>query len=389
MRVRILGGGVAGLAGAVALRQRGFDDVVVLERDTPAEMGARPGHGMILMPNGVAALRAVGAGGCLLRHRALSRAVFQDERGRVLRAEPIDGVYCVTRRGLVDALRAGLPGDAVEHGRRCTSVVLDPAPDRRGIDRRVRSVGFAAGPSWSDADADVFVGAEGSRSALCTALNPGLTRARCRVFEIVMSTRLPELARDLGATFLKTVFSDRGLAFGLLSPCTDHVIGFLQFDVQRHGVQPGAAGPDLLDFAAALLGDVPEPVASFLRDVDASTAHVWRPVDGGVATNLCASNAVVIGDAAHPLLPFCSQGVGAALEDAVILRRRDRGRRRATRSSPAGAGRLLREPPQRRGTLRRRRPTDPVALRRRLAPVRRALRARRPRPAAVPTRRRR
>ena len=35
--------------------------------------------------------------------------------------------------------------------------------------------------------------------------------------------------------------------------------------------------------------------------------------------NLCASNAVVIGDAAHPLLPFTSQGVGAALEDAILL----------------------------------------------------------------------
>jgi 2-polyprenyl-6-methoxyphenol hydroxylase-like FAD-dependent oxidoreductase len=133
MRVRILGGGVAGLAGAVALRRRGFDDVVVLERDTPAELRARPGHGMILMPNGVAALRALGADGCLSRHRSLSRAIFQDEHGRVLRSEPLDGVYCVTRRGLVDALRAGLPGDAVEHGRRCTRVVLDlpPALHRR------------------------------------------------------------------------------------------------------------------------------------------------------------------------------------------------------------------------------------------------------------------
>ncbi len=321
MRVRILGGGVAGLAGAVALRRRGFDDVVVLERDTPAELRARSGHGMILMPNGVAALRALGADGCLPRHRALSRAVFQDERGRVLRSEPMDGVYCVTRRGLVDALRAGLPGDAVEHGRRCTSVVLDPppAPHLRAIEGRVCSVGFAAGPSLTGADADLFVGAEGSRSALCAALNPGLARAPSRVPEIVLSSRLPELAAHLGPTFLKTVFPDRGLAFGLLSPSTAHTIGFLQFDMQRHGVPPGAAGSDLLDFAAALLGDVPEPVASFLREADPSTAHLWRPVDGEVAANLCASNAVVIGDAAHPLLPFCSQGVGAALEDAVIL----------------------------------------------------------------------
>jgi aspartate/methionine/tyrosine aminotransferase/2-polyprenyl-6-methoxyphenol hydroxylase-like FAD-dependent oxidoreductase len=321
MKVRILGGGVAGLAAAVALRRRGCCDVVVFERDTRSEQEARPGHGTMLMPNGVTALRVLGAAGCLSDHRALTLGVFQDERGRVRRSEPMDGTYCVTRGGLIDALRGRLPGEAVEYGRRCTSVALDPplAPPLRAVQRRVRSADFAAGPSLSALDVDLIVGAEGPRSALWRSLNRGLVRPRSRVFEVVMSSRLPELAVRLDATFVKTVFADRGLAFGLLSPCADHVIGFLQFDVRRHGVPVGSAGCDLVDFAAALLGDVPEPVASFLRDAEQSNAHLWRPVDAEVAAHLCASNAVVIGDAAHPLLPFSSQGVGAALEDAVIL----------------------------------------------------------------------
>ncbi len=42
MRVRVLGGGVAGLACALAVRRRcGFDDVVVLERDSPEVAQAR------------------------------------------------------------------------------------------------------------------------------------------------------------------------------------------------------------------------------------------------------------------------------------------------------------------------------------------------------------
>jgi 2-polyprenyl-6-methoxyphenol hydroxylase-like FAD-dependent oxidoreductase len=134
-----------------------------------------------------------------------------------------------------------------------------------------------------------------------------------------MSARLAELAAELGTTFLKTVFADRGLAFGLLSPSADHVIGFMQFDTQRHGIPLRADGAGLLDFAAALLGCVPEPVASFLHNADPATAHLWRPLDGEVAASACASNAVLIGDAAHPLLPFSSQGVGSALDDAVAL----------------------------------------------------------------------
>jgi len=332
MRVRVLGGGVAGLAGAVALRRRGLDDVVVLERDSAEGLQARQGHGMILMPNAVAALRALGAGGCLDRHNALRRAVMQDERAHVLQSEPMDGVHCVTRSDLVDALRAELPDDAIEHGRCATRVLFEAprAPHPGAIERRVRSLGFAAGPPLSAAVVDLFVGADGARSALCAALNPDLVRVRSRVFEVVMSARRPELAADLGATFLKTVFADRGLAFGLLSPSADHVIGFMQFDTQRHGIPLRADGTGLRDFATALLDSPPEPVASFLRDADPTTAHLWRPLDGEVAATACAGNAVVIGDAAHPLLPFSSQGVGSALEDAIALAgaiERTRGRR--------------------------------------------------------------
>ena len=322
MRARILGGGVAGLAAAVALRRQGVDDVLVLERDTPAAIAARHGHGMMLMPNAVAALRALGAQRCLDGQRALREAVFQDEHGRVLRRESLDGTYCVTRRGLVDGLRAELPADAIEHGRQCARVVLDPAPaggvGGLGV-ARVRAIGFANGPSLRAADCDLFVAADGPRSQLCAALNPALVRRRSRVSEIVMSARLPDLAAQLGPTFVKTVLSQGGLAFGLLSPCPGVVIGFLQFDVRRHRVALDAGPAALRDFAVAVLGDVPDPVASFLRDADPSRAHLWRPYDSDVAPRLCASNAVLIGDAAHPLLPFCSQGVGAALEDAVGL----------------------------------------------------------------------
>jgi aspartate/methionine/tyrosine aminotransferase/2-polyprenyl-6-methoxyphenol hydroxylase-like FAD-dependent oxidoreductase len=323
LRIRTLGGGVAGLACAVALRRRGFEDVRVLERDTPAELRARPGHGMILMRNGVAALRALGAGGCLDDHRALTRAVFQDERGAVQRAERLDGVYCVTRGALVGALRAELPGDAVEHGRVCANVLIGSTRGdrRRDAERRVRSVGFADGSALNAADVDLFVGADGTRSRLCAALNPGLTRPRSRVFEIVMSACDPELAGHLGATFLKTIVARRGLAFGLLSPSPDRLIGFLQFDVQRHGVPSCSDGPGIVDVAVDALGDVPWQVARFLRAADRSTAHLWRPVDTAPAQRLCAGNAVLVGDAAHPLLPFCSQGVGAALDDALLLAR--------------------------------------------------------------------
>lgn len=323
MRVRILGAGVAGLACAVAMRRRcGFDDVIVLERDTRAEAKVRAGHGLMLMQNGVAALRALGADEFLDRFRALDQALVQDHTGTVVESEELHGVYCVTRVGIVDALRGQLPADCVQYGRRATSVALVPAlppgRDPRTIRRELLSVDFETGESLTDADADLFVGAEGWRSPMFAAFNPGTARADSQVLEVVTSTRLPELAAQLGSTFLKTVFAGRGLAFGLLSPTPDWVIGFLQFDRRRHGL-PRTAGLGLQEFVARLVDEAPEPMASYLRLADFSTAHLWRPVDADIAVGQCGVNAVIVGDATHPMLPFTSQGVGVALEDALIL----------------------------------------------------------------------
>jgi aspartate/methionine/tyrosine aminotransferase/2-polyprenyl-6-methoxyphenol hydroxylase-like FAD-dependent oxidoreductase len=327
MRVGIFGAGVAGLACALAMRRRcGFSDVRVFERDTTEQAATRAGHGAILMQNGVAALRALGAGRFLDTFRPLEKALVQDENGVVVWSEAMSGVYCVTRTGIHDALRAELPVNAVAYGRRVTDVETGPVGSgpARGreadsIGRSIRSVHFEAGTSLTADDVDLFVGADGWRSPMFEAFNPGVTRELSPVFEIVTSTQVPDLALQLGSTFLKTEFRGRGLAFGLISPAPDHVIGYLQFDRRRHGCPRELSGDSLRPFVTGLVGEAPEPVASYLRQADFSTAHLWRPTDTDVAAGLCSANAVLIGDAGHPLLPFTSQGVSVALEDAVML----------------------------------------------------------------------
>jgi 2-polyprenyl-6-methoxyphenol hydroxylase-like FAD-dependent oxidoreductase len=47
--------------------------------------------------------------------------------------------------------------------------------------------------------------------------------------------------------------------------------------------------------------------------------HRWRTTDLDPLPRLHRGNVVLVGDAAHPLLPFTSQGVPAALADAQTL----------------------------------------------------------------------
>ncbi|NDD30083.1 MAG: aminotransferase class I/II-fold pyridoxal phosphate-dependent enzyme [Proteobacteria bacterium] len=314
MRVIILGAGIAGLACALALRKRaGIDTVEVLERDTLQAHLDRAGHGLILMENGVRALRELGLERLLEHHTPLRRAVFQNEHGLALRSEALRNAYCVTRESLVRGLREALGDTHITFGEAATHIDL-----RNG---RVEGVTLRTGQTRTRTDFDLLVGAEGHRSALCATLNPTLRRNQSQVFEIVTSTEAPALAERLGRLFVKTVFSHRGVAFGLLAPTKTRVIGFVQFDRNKYAAPPRDADTQQMrQFVSRLLGAAPPPpINAWLAVADFTSAHLWMPVDADLPDHIHCENAVVLGDAAHPMLPFTSQGVSAALEDAIML----------------------------------------------------------------------
>lgn len=319
LKIQILGAGVAGLSCAIALRERaGQSDVTVLERESPKTLPLKPGHGLLLMQNGVQALELLGAGQVLASCTPIHRAVFRDGRGLPVRVDHLQDVHCLTRRALVEALRRQLPAEAVELGARVEEVRMSPGS--RGARGRVSALVFDDGRRERIGDDELVIGAAGLHSRLFAALNPGAERPPSRVKEIVTSTELPDLAQQLGGTFLKTQFPDRGVAFGLLAPTATRVIGFLQFDSERYAApRRGALPEDFSHFLSGLLADAPEPIPTYLHSADLSTAHVWHPVNADAPATLCCENAVLIGDAGHPLLPFTSQGVSAALEDAIML----------------------------------------------------------------------
>lgn len=328
MRVRILGSGVAGLSCALGLiRRAGIGDIQVFEQ-APALSQHRMGHGLMLMENGVRALHALQLTHLLSGCTPLRQAIFQNEQGIPIRTETLQDVYCITRTALIEGLRAELPGDILYLNQNCEHIDLTPPPLIRDKDshlttapeRHVRTVHFQSGLTLSQDDADLFIGAEGYRSLLCSTLNPGLERPISRVREIVTSTVMPDLAAQLGTRFIKTILADRGAAFGLLAPTSERVIGFLQFDGERYHSPPrNATIADFQHFLQDILASSPEPIPTYLRCADLTTAHVWHPINANLPEILHCDNALLIGDAAHPLLPFTSQGVSAALEDAIVL----------------------------------------------------------------------
>ena len=320
MTVHILGAGVAGLSCALAFLRRGEEqDVVVYERDDAEALPLRAGHGLILMQNGVDALKVLGCEHVLEDCAPITQALLQSEQGLTLRTDELDHVHCVTRAGIVEGLRRQLPEGVVRLGHGCERVLFEPG--RKGAeDRRVRGLQFENGSLVTLEPDDLLIGADGVRSVLYRALNPGIERTKSSVKEVVTMTHMPDLARQLRGRFLKTLFPERGLAFGLLAPTAHDVIGFLQFDSERYEPLPrGATAEEYRDFLSGLMATAPEPVPTYLERANLESAHTWHPINAELPPTLHGDNAVLIGDAAHPLLPFTSQGVAAALEDSIIL----------------------------------------------------------------------
>jgi 2-polyprenyl-6-methoxyphenol hydroxylase-like FAD-dependent oxidoreductase len=164
--------------------------------------------------------------------------------------------------------------------------------------------------------AKAFVGSDGVHSRCRRSMRAACDPRSARVREIVSAIELPLLAKALGSTFTKFIAPRGGLAVGLVPGIAGRVIWFVQFDSERFATPEAHQA---LDFFKQHLAEFPAIVQAAIEATDPATPHIWRTVDMDPPESLVRANVALIGDAAHPLLPFTSQGANSALEDAAML----------------------------------------------------------------------
>jgi 2-polyprenyl-6-methoxyphenol hydroxylase-like FAD-dependent oxidoreductase len=309
----VAGGGIAGLASAVALDQAGWR-VTVLER-APAfgEVGA----GLALTANGMAAVDALGLGDAVRAagYRTAS-AGFQDPAGRWLIRLPAErpGQDAVTtiwgqhRQRLHSVLRQAATAAGAE-----LITGAEVAAVRPGVPDGDRAeVTWRSGGETRTTPADLVVAADGVRSTVRTQLFPevqprygGSTSWRAVVPDTTAADR-----RFVAAWGPEAEFGALGLS--------DHETYW--YGYMRHPA--GAVFPD--ELAAAR--DRFAGWAPWVRDLLAATPadrlirnDVYHLPQGPPA--YVTGRVVLIGDAAHACLPTVGQGAAMALEDAVCTGR--------------------------------------------------------------------
>ena len=101
----------------------------------------------------------------------------------------------------------------------------------------------------------------------------------------------------------------------------EHIVWFLQFDSIRFPAPSGEEGNNEAwrTHAQKLTHNWANPVRHLLAITDLRDVHLWRPIDADIVPIFYQQNLVLVGDAAHPLSPFTSQGVSSAIADAMVL----------------------------------------------------------------------
>jgi salicylate hydroxylase len=310
----IAGGGIGGLAAAIALARRGMT-CEILERSHFAE---ETGAGIQLGPNATRALRALGALDAIGRHAFRPEAIVIHDgvTGRKLTAMPLGHAaeerygapYLTLRRADLHAgLRVALAGE--------TGAALRTGFDVSAIDTQGGDGVVARGTDGAKANGSCLIGADGLWSALRAHISPGAN------------------LRFAGATAWRTQIPRENLPARFAEP----VVG-LWIGPRAHLVHyPVGGGADLNIVAVTMGGsgrqgwgqpvsaaDVLASFASWNREAKSllERADAWRGWSLYRLAGLerwSAGPLTLLGDAAHPVLPYLAQGAALAIEDGLAL----------------------------------------------------------------------
>ncbi len=321
--IAIVGAGLGGLTAALALQRAGFTVRVFEQTSVLGEVGA----GISISQGPARALASLGLGPALLaaslpvpdvafaHYRTGELLAGTFDQGRPA-DRGLDGARHIHRADLHALLLAAVQAadpEAVHTGRRLVGLAaLEGEPGEPGA-----TAHFADGTVWR---CRVLLGADGTRSTvrrLCFDDSPpqfsGQVAYRCLVPRALAQPYLG------GGNALVTVGPGRSFHRYLLRGGElVNVVGIVQSAAWQG---EGWNTPATVDEFAAAFADFHADVRGLIQQAPAHSLIKWALAVRPPLACWHRGAVGLLGDAAHPILPFLGLGAALAIEDGIVLAR--------------------------------------------------------------------
>lgn len=308
--ITVLGAGVAGLSLARALALKGAQVTLLEQADAIREVGA----GLQISPNGARVLKAIGLGEALETASVRARAVeLRDGRDGDLvlrldlaRLRPDQGYHFTHRADLIDLLAAGARAAGVQIRLLQKVETVDLNGDCPKV---VLNTGGEISP-------EILIGADGLHSPTRAALNgktaPFFTR------QVAWRATIPGNPNDAAVAEVHMGAGRHLVSYPLRGGTLRNIVAVEERNAWVE--ESWSLRDDNMQLRLAF-ESFGARVQGWLEQVE--DVYLWglfrHPIAPIWAKTLPTGAAIILGDAAHPTLPFLAQGASMALEDAWLL----------------------------------------------------------------------
>lgn len=315
LRIGIVGAGIGGMSAALALARAGAQPTVFEQAPSLGEVGA----GISLSPNAVKGLWYLGLGEPLAeqadeppiqctRHYQTGAELVRIDRADT--PERYGAPYLQMHRAdlhalLQQALRERAPA-AVRLGQRLTGIEESP--------QQVR-LKFDDGSDWTG---DLVLGADGLRSPV-RELHFGESSPEFTGYVawrgLVPGDELTALDMPPGSSVFAAparIFVHYPVRHGALR-------NYVAFARTHEWTEESWSQPAELDALIELFADFHPEARGILAHTPRESCHKWGLFARPPVPRWATGRVALLGDAAHPMLPWFGQGAACAIEDAVVL----------------------------------------------------------------------